>query len=262
MIEIIKSELLTTAGFEVHGFTKRGGGVSEGPFRSLNLAHGVGDDPTAVTENLERLKSILGGSASLLRVDQVHGPRVIDGDDPKVERDHTWTRPPGIQADGIVIAARETVIAVQIADCVPVLLADPQIRVVAAVHAGWRGLKSGVLINAVRAMIKKGCHPSHIIAAIGPCICLNCYEVETEVARHFPESSDPIPGSPGKHLVDLGLASEVSLLGTGLRGDHIERIDACTSCMNDDLFSYRAGSGTSGRLLAFISVDTGATALD
>jgi len=167
-MELFHSELLARAGFR-HGFTKRAGGVSEGAFSSLNLAFGVGDDEANVRENLSRLRSALGADVPFLRVLQVHGNAVADA----LSVAQTETA----EADAIVAAEIDAFLAVQTADCAAVLLADPETRAVAAVHAGWRGASNGLVRNAVRALRDKGADPRRLLAAIGPCIGAECYEV-------------------------------------------------------------------------------------
>ena len=110
-----------------------------------------------------------------------------------------------------------------------------------------------MLRNAVRAMGQLGVAPGRLIAAIGPHICMSCYEVGDEVARRLPESAEPIPGRPDKYQLDLANAIEVSLIVSGVVSFRIERIHACTSCQNEVLFSYRRSGGTCGRMLGFIS---------
>ncbi len=248
-MEYFRSALLEGAGFVVHGYTKRSGGVSVGPFASANFAHDVGDDPVHVAENLERLKRSLNTVAPLARVKQVHGNRIVAASE--IASDE-WSEPPRAEADGISSAGRDVMIAVQNADCAPVLLADPLSGAVAAIHAGWKGTARGVIRNGVRAMVDLGASPASILAAIGPCACGKCYEVGEEVARHFPESADPVRKNPGKFMLDLGLAVEVSLLGAGLLGRNIDRIPACSICSEDNPFSLRRDGAPSGRFLGFI----------
>jgi YfiH family protein len=247
-----RSELLIDAGFPEHGFTTRRGGVSTGPFASLNLAHDVGDDPSAVLENLSRLEAAHGGDAPLLRTVQVHGNRVVDATELLASGAGRWTDPPGREADAITCRGLDAVLAVQVADCAPILVADPETGAVAAIHAGWRGAASGVILNAIKRLSHDGCTPRSLIAAIGPCICRGCYEVGEEVARRFPESVDPIPGEPGKHLLDLGYAIEVSLIAAGLTHANIDRLSGCSRC-DDELYSHRGADGENcGRTLGFI----------
>ena len=252
MLEILRSELLREAGFPDHGFTTREGGVSQGPYAALNLAHDVGDDPAAVAENLTRLKSAIGADAPLLRVRQVHGKRVADAAELIAEGAGSWTDPPSIEADGITGSGLDAVLAVQVADCAPVLLADPKSGAVAAVHAGWRGAAGGVVRNAVKHLAHLGIEPRSLLAAIGPCICQSCYEVGPEVARRFPESCDPIEDRPDKFLLDLPYAVEASLITAGLTGPNIDRLGVCSRC-DEKLFSVRGvGGGDCGRTLGFI----------
>jgi len=252
MIEILRSQLLIRAGFPEHGFTTRAGGVSQGPYESLNLAHHVGDDPAAVAENLSRLEAECGVGAPLVRVVQVHGSRVVDAADLLARGGGVWTAPPSVEADAITSAGLDAVLAVQVADCAPVLLADPASRTVAAIHVGWRGAAGGIVRNTVKRLAQVGIAPRSLLAAIGPCICLSCYEVGEEVTRRFPESCDPIADRPGKHRLDLGHAVEVSLIAAGLTSANIERLSGCSRC-DEELFSVRrAAGGDCGRTLGFI----------
>ena len=248
-MKMYRSRLLASSGFENHGFTRRSGGVSEGPFESLNLAHDVGDNPEKVAQNLRLFKENVGVDMPLARVKQVHGVDAIDGSEIAQE---DWTIPPSVEGDAIVTAKSSTVVAVQTADCAAVLLADPETGAVAAIHAGWRGAARGVVRNAVRKMSELGANPGSLLAAIGPCICPMCYEVGDDVARLLPESCDPIKGKPGKFQMDLSCAVEVSLIVAGLTTPNIERLDACNSCFARELFSYRRDGGTCGRGLGFI----------
>jgi len=251
MIQLFQSQMLLDAGFSVHGFTRRQGGVSEGPFASLNLAYDVGDDPESVDENLRRLKGTLGVDAPLYRVKQVHGIEIVDAD--TLPQFDDWTGEPTQEADGIVAAGDQGVLAVQNADCVPVLIADPETRLVAAIHAGWRGASRGVVRAGVRALVHKGSEARNLVAAVGPSVCEACYEVGEDVARHFPESVEPIKGTDEKFHLDLGYAVEVSLITSGLYGTRIDRIKACSSCLENDLYSRRRDGATTGRYVGLIS---------
>ena len=250
-IALYRSPLLERAGF-VHGFTKRTGGSSEGPFASLNLAHDVGDDPLLVRRNLEALRSSLGLDVALLRVRQVHGNQNVDAARLAEFGHGGWLSAPEVEADAVIASETPAVLAVQTADCAAVLLADPVSRAVAAVHAGWRGAANGVIRNAVRALRDRGADPGSLLAAIGPCIGVECYEVGEEVARRFPESVDPVRGKPGAFLLDLGNAIEVSLIGAGLTSRNLDRVQVCTRCAAKELFSHRGSGGRCGRGLGFI----------
>lgn len=251
MIELFKSKKLEEAGFPVHGFTKRKGGVSQGPFTALNLAYDVGDNREHVDENLRLLKRVFQTDAPLHRVKQVHGAKIADAD--TLLGQSSWLGAPSFEADGIVARGDQGVVAVQNADCAPVLIGDPRTRIVSAVHAGWRGACRGVIRAGVRAMVGKGAAALELVAAIGPCVCHSCYEVGGEVARHFPESVDPIPGKADKFHLDLRSAVEVSLIASGLSGRNIECIDACSACLKKELYSRRRDGEPTGRFLGLIS---------
>jgi polyphenol oxidase len=250
-IALYRSPLLDRAGFD-HGFTQRTGGTSEGPFASLNLAFDVGDEAERVRENLGRLKGAVGADVPLLRVRQVHGNEPVDAARLVAEGCGDWLAPPTIDADAIVSSGVPAVLAVQTADCAAVLLADPESRAVAAVHVGWRGAIGGALRNTVRAMREMGSEPLRLLAAIGPCIGQECYEVRNDVARRFPESAVPLKGRPDAFLLDLGYAVEVSLIAAGLTSPNIDRVRVCTRCAADELFSHRGSGGTCGRSLGLI----------
>lgn len=170
-------EFLTSPRLEVpgvrHAFFTRRGGVSKGIYAGLNLGRGSGDDPAAVAENQSRAAAILGLPASSLSIAyQVHSAIVHTADRPfgdiRPEGDGVATRSPGVLCGALA------------ADCAPVLMADPEARVVSAVHAGWRGALSGVLEAGVTAMTGLGARPDRIIAVVGPCIGPRSYEVGPE----------------------------------------------------------------------------------
>jgi YfiH family protein len=157
--------------------TTRAGGVSRGPYASMNLGSAVGDDPQAVQANRERLQRAIGARPVWLK--QVHGARVVDldalGDVAEaVEADASFTTRPGVAC------------TVGIADCLPVLFAAPEGKGVAAAHAGWRGLAGGVLENTVHALCKAArCEPSDLHAWLGACIGPDAFEVGRDVLEAF-----------------------------------------------------------------------------
>lgn len=168
-----------------HAFFTRQGGVSTGLYSSLNVGLGSRDDPAAVRENRARVAAHFGvAEARLLSAYQIHSDTVF-----KVEGPWGDMRPEG---DGVATATPGLVCGALAADCAPVLLADPDARVVAAAHAGWKGAVGGVVEAAVAAMTQLGADPARIVAAVGPCIGPQSYEVGGEFFDRFAAEA---PGS-------------------------------------------------------------------
>ncbi len=241
-MELVSSALL--AGFP-HGFTTRRGGVSKPPFESLNLGGLVGDDPAAVAANWEVLQRATG--LGFARVNQVHGDRVIVLDGP---------RAPCEEADAVISTRPGVAACVSVADCVPVLLADPRSGVVAAVHAGWRGTLAHAAARAVEALAREvGALPGDLLAAIGPAIGPCCYQVSYELAQAFRDDLGARVAAcrAGSVRLDLWLANEMVLRKAGLASERIEVLGRCTACDSDAFFSHRRDRGSTGRQVGFIA---------
>ncbi|MEK6593477.1 MAG: laccase domain-containing protein, partial [Pseudomonadota bacterium] len=177
--------------------TTRNGGAGSGAFASFNLGLRAGDDPQCVAENRARLRRLLPQDPQWLR--QVHGASVVSADE--------VTASP--EADAGIARRPGTVCAVMIADCLPVLLSDRAGSLVAAAHAGWRGLSGGVIENTVNAMHQAGAEAGELLAYLGPAIGPNAFEVGADVRDAF-LNRDPdaarafVPhGTTGKWLADL-----------------------------------------------------------
>lgn len=173
----ITHPLLTSAGV-AHGFFTRAGGVSTGIYEGLNAGVGSKDDPAAVTENRRRVAAHFAAEPGHLNgCYQIHSAvaRVADG---------PWNgdRPEG---DAVVSAEPGLLCSVLTADCAPILMADPDTRIVAAVHAGWKGALGGVVHSAVSAMQALGAEPRRILAVVGPCIASASYEVGLDFEERF-----------------------------------------------------------------------------
>ncbi|MFM8820134.1 MAG: peptidoglycan editing factor PgeF [Phenylobacterium sp.] len=195
-VEFLTSSRLQDAGVR-HGFFTRRGGVSEGIYAGLNAGPGSGDDPARVAHNQSVAAGALELPVSSLSIPhQVHSAIVH-----VAERPFGDARP---QGDGVAARAPTILCGVLAADCAPVLLADPVARVVCAVHAGWRGALAGVVEAGVAAMTRLGAQPAAIIAAIGPCIGPESYEVGPEfrerVISENPESDAFFEFSQGDRL--------------------------------------------------------------
>jgi YfiH family protein len=233
----------------VHGFTTREGGSSSGYYSSLNLGYSVGDSEAAVRENWEQLFC----ASDTVReqwalVNQVHGTRIITVNAPE-EVQTLRNSPPA--ADGLITGCPDIVLGVKLADCVPVLLVSPRKRTAAAVHAGWKGTVQGIAFQAaVELMKQSGVNPDELHAAIGPSIGPCCFEVQEDVAAHFPEFCKREVGD--RWLVDLWKTNELQLLNAGLKPEHVHVSRMCTVCDNEHFFSHRRDKGKTGRMVAFV----------
>jgi YfiH family protein len=218
--------------------TDRRGGRSRSPYDSFNLGDHVGDDPADVAANRERVARELGVPGErLVWMNQVHGARVAVVDGPQ--------EGPVAGTDALVTATSGLVLCVVVADCVPVLLADPVAGVVAAVHAGREGVRQGVVPATLSAMASLGARARHVSALLGPAVCGDCYEVpgemQAEVARVAPAAAVRTrKGAPGLDL-RAGVAD-------GLRRAGIPEVVQDPRCTVEDphLFSHRR-DGVTGR---------------
>ena len=242
----------------------------------LNLGFSEWDERARVEQNRRRFQKALGAEGmTLVALSQIHSDiiRVVD----------TAPEEP-LRGDALVTATRGLLIAVQAADCIPILLADPEHRVVAAIHAGWRGTLKRIAEKTVgRMRMIFGTHPEKIIAAIGPGIGRCCYEVGPEVAKEFGsqfenardwfdgpydalasgEDPNPLPWltmmppghqpPPPSVQLDLHAANRSILENAGVAAKNICVSELCTSCRTDLLFSYRREK-TTGRLMAAIGI--------
>lgn len=234
--------------------TNRHGGFSQSPFDSLNLGLHVGDDPGTVQKNRDALKVVLPNEPIWLN--QVHGTQVIDADASKESNDACSYVP---SADASVTTTPGRVLAIMTADCLPVLLASRDGKVVGAAHAGWRGLAAGVIEQTVALMRTKQSNQaqSEILAYLGPAIGPHAFEVGSEVRDIF-MAQNPASAAcfeqlqeKGKYLADIyGLAC-LRLNALGI--EHIEGGGECT-LQNPDYFSYRRDQQT-GRMGSFIWIE-------
>ena len=219
--------------------TTRRGGVSQGPYASLNLGDHVGDDPDAVRTNRSLLREDLPSEPKWLK--QVHGTRVAYVDGALYPK----------EGDAAVARRAGTVCAVLVADCLPVLLCDDAATVVGIAHAGWRGLAAGVLEQAVAAM---GVQPASILAFLGPAIGPASFEVGDEVREAFLRQRESaaaafLPHGPGKWLCDLFELARQQLGGCGITRVHGGGV--CTVRDAERFYSFRR-EGTTGRMAALI----------
>jgi polyphenol oxidase len=273
-LQILQVPAFSRIPWLVHGFSTRVGGASTiNGERALNLGFTEWDSRETVRENRKRLQSALNAKDfKLAPLLQFHSDSI-----------HVFEAAPGepCRADASLTQRSGLLLAVQTADCVPILLVDPKRRGVAAIHAGWRGTLQRILMKAIgRMQMQFGSEPGDLLAAIGPSIGPCCYEVGTEVAATFAakfanaaewfdelrtgDEPNPLqwlnmmpPGHqppPKKVLLDLRKANRAQLLEAGVPQANIFVSGLCTSCRRDLLFSYRKEGAQSGRLMALIGI--------
>jgi YfiH family protein len=237
MLEPIKSPALSGNDRIAHGFFTRRGGVSEGIYGSLNCGVGSKDDRPAIHENRRRVAEHLGVDADrLLTCHQHHSADAIVVTEP-------WTFDTMPKADGLVTATPGIAVAALAADCAPVLFAEPQARVVAAAHAGWKGALGGVLEQTVATMEQLGARRNRIQAVLGPCIGPQAYEVGPEFEATFLARSNiyaqyfrrPTPDARPYFDLPGFVMARLGALGLGA----VENQSLCTYTYPDDFFSYR-----------------------
>lgn len=238
-----------------HGFSLRRS-LANG--RDMNVGFNSRQPRETAIENRQRLvEAVFQRNHPLVLLRQVHADTVIPVECPPAE---------ALEGDALVTCQSGMVIAVQTADCLPVLLADPVQRVIAAVHAGWRGTLKRIVQKAVERMRSDfNSNPADCLAVVGPSIRGCCYEVGEEVVeaffREFSDTaslfSEPPAGKrtrPAARTLDLPLACQRQLLAAGLRPENIAADGPCTSCRTDLFFSHRAEGGNTGRMLALIGI--------
>lgn len=230
-----------------HGFFGRHGGISGGPFASLNLSDRIGDDPAAVTANWQRVGRALPG-LSFVRTRQVHGASVVRVDAPHLTAE---------DADGMITEAAGTGLAILTADCVPLLCVAAAEHAVMALHAGWRGSLAGIAAAGLAAAERElGIRPAAWQVAIGPSIGGCCYEVEAHIGRQFVDRWGAMPDAwqpgNGHGQLDLRAANRHILLAHGVPESQIVDTGDCTACKSDAYFSHRRSGGRAGRQVSVI----------
>ncbi len=254
-VPLLKSSLIPMR----HGFTTRLGGVSEGYCASLNLGEHRGDDPECVRENYRRLAAALDFDLHrLVYTKQLHGNivQIVTSADSR----ELFT-PLETERDGICTAEPDLPLICYTADCVPILLCEPERNLAAAVHSGWRSTVRDIARSAVGALASLGAEPEKLRAAIGPAIGKCCFEVGSDVADAMrawlgsEAGSFLSPRPDGKFLADLRGASKLRLMQLGLREENIDVSDECTMCSPEKYWSHRVTKGLRGSQAAVIIPD-------
>lgn len=244
-------------------FSTRAGGVSEGIFATMNLSFTRGDDREHVLENYRRIAGVLDcGLEDFVCTDQTHttNVRVVGREDggKGVVREKGYT-----DVDGLITNEPGIVLATFYADCVPLYFVDPVKRAIGLSHSGWRGTVNRMGAETIEMMKKNyGTNPKDLVTAIGPSICMSCYEVGSEVAEEFlkafPKEQEQReilkPKENGKYLLDLWKANYFVMREAGVPEGNISVTDICTCCNGEELFSHRKSQGKRGNLGAFLGI--------
>lgn len=280
-LEYLTFDSLERTGIVKQLFTTRTGGVSRGMYSTMNLSFTRGDDPACVLQNYERIGRVLGCDVKdMVASHQTHTTnirRVTGADRGKgvvVPRDYE-------DVDGLITDEKGIALVTYYADCVPLYFVDMEHGAIGLAHSGWRGTVEQMGACMVKAMQEQfGTKPEKLLAAIGPSICQECYEVSEEVAAAFEELLHSVnaeeilneirengcyaqaggkvrqvitPGrKEGKYQLDLWLANLVILRHAGILLEQIEVTDICTCHNPAYLFSHRASGGKRGNLAAFL----------
>ena len=243
------SPILESAGIS-HAFSTRLGGLSRGAFAALNLGNPPGairDDQANLHENYLRLliAANLGGR-QLRRLHQVHGREIV-----VLRRGDALSEP---QADALLTEEPEFALSIRTADCAPILIGEKSGRIVAAVHAGWRGVVAGIVPETLAALQRLGIPASHMLLAIGPCIGVQAFEVGEEVAEQFRTWDQTVISRPSnaKPHVDLSRAVALQARQFGLSPAQVDSTDLCSVRDAELFFSHRREAGVTGRMASVI----------
>lgn len=256
-IEYIESSLLRECEFLTHAFCTRRGGVSEDDYDSLNISFKEGDFESKVLQNWHRLAMAFAiPMDQFLTLNQVHGNDIF------------FIKPFGdyysasevLNYDAIVTSRTNLAVCIKTADCVPVFIVDRKKKIIAVVHAGWKGTALEITAKVVRLLQEKyGSSPQDVLTAIGPSIGQCCFEVDSAAANAFSEQKNNeaflFPGArPNKWMLDLAEANRRQILNCGIPEVNIDVSDLCTSCRQDLFFSHRGSGGITGRQVNFMMI--------
>lgn len=256
---LLKARPLLTPGLN-HGFSTREGGVSKGPFASLNLHWSKEGCTGEVLENYRRFAQGAGlHYADMAIVNHAHGAVVLRLD--ASHRGRGFSLPPLPFCDGIVTNDPAVALVTSHADCGAFFFYDPVAGAIGLAHAGWKGTLAQIGFVMAQTMSREfGTNPADILAAAGPCICPRCFEVDEPLADRFAQTFIPavkLPGPPGKAHVDLPACAALQFLRAGILPGHITLMDACTFENPDLFFSHRRDKGVTGSMAAFMQLRAG-----
>lgn len=255
-VPVLTYPLLEKSGVVYHGFSTKFGGVSKGHCASMNISTSRGDDPAAVEENRKRIAKAIGVKPEhMVYTQQTHTTNVSI----VTKEDRGRILP---ETDGMITNNPDVCLVTFYADCVPLYFVDPVKKVIGLSHSGWRGTVNKMANVTIEKMQKEfGCDPADILAAVGPSICQDCYEVSEDVIEKFRENYNEeywddifYKKENGKYQLNLWKANEYNFLDAGIKSDHIAVTNVCTCCNPEILFSHRITGFNRGNLSAFLSL--------
>ena len=261
-VPYLEYPMLAVTGIVKHGFSTRLGGVSKDCFSTMNLSFTRGDNEADVRENFRRITSAIGVDCeSLVFSQQTHttNVRVVTEED----RGMGFTRKlEYTDVDGLVTNIPGICLVTFYADCVPLYFVDPVKKAIGLSHSGWRGTVGKIGKVTIEAMQKEyGSDPKDIIAAVGPSICQDCYEVSEDVIeqfqKNFKEADWPqlfYKKENEKYQLNLWKANELIFQEAGILSEHIAVTNVCTHCNSDVLYSHRTTGNQRGNLAAFLAL--------
>jgi hypothetical protein len=258
LIQYLEAEAFSALDFVTHAFCTRLGGISEGPFSSLNTGFLVGDREEDVRRNLALIgKAFAIPAERLVLMGQVHGDQIfiVDGDG----------HPPDSipECDGLITDRPGVALGIRAADCVPLLFVDSVRRVIGVAHAGWRGTALGIASKMVGLFEKRfSSRAEELLITIGPAIGVCCYQVDAPVydvlsSRSGAEGFLHPCEEPGRWMLDLVSVNRIELQKQGVPADNISVAGFCTACRQDLFFSHRASLGCTGRQVNFLMLRKG-----
>ena len=261
-VPYLEYPMLKDTGIVRHGFSTRLGGVSEGYYASMNLSFDRGDRKEAVAENFRRIGEALGVRCEdmvLSRQTHTTNVRIVTNADrgKGITRERDYT-----DVDGLVTNVPGICLVTSYADCVPLFFVDPVKKVIGLSHSGWRGTVGKIGRKTVELMHERfGSDPADILAAVGPSVCMDCYEVSGDVIEKFKEAFSEnwwdqlfYEKPDGKYQLDLWKANELIFLESGILPEHIAVTNVCTHCNSDIFYSHRAAGDKRGNLCAFLAL--------
>ena len=261
-VPYLEYPLLTDTKIVHHGFSTRLGGVSQGCYASMNLSFTRGDDEAAVRENYHRIAKSIGVKCeNMVLSQQTHttNVRVVTEKD----KGKGIVKPLDYSdVDGMVTNIHGICLVTFYADCVPLYFVDPVQKAIGLSHSGWRGTVGKIGKETIRKMEEQyGSDPKDILAAVGPSICKDCYEVSEDVILEFQKNFKErywkdlfYRKENGKYQLDLWKANEIIFKESGILPEHIAVTNVCTHCNSEILYSHRTSGDRRGNLAAFLAL--------